>query len=155
MHQIEVKRHLIEKRFHPDQGWDVTVDLDVMELGRGGQNTEEKRKTAEFHHKWMQDNGVAVHIHRTGTRTDIVAKHPQQGTYVIECEGDTRRQKEQAMYSALGQMLLQMDDSIRYYALVFPGSKAWTDQIDKIPRNVRDILRFKVFMVSDSSVRER
>lgn len=155
MHQIAVKRHLIEQRFHPNSGWQVTVDLDVMELGKGVQNAEEKRRTAEHHRKWMQDNGVTVHIHKTGRRTDILASHHIHGIYVIECEGDTSKQREQALYSALGQILLQMDDLTRRFAIAFPDSEAWTKQVLKLPKAVRDALRLTVFMVATNHVKEK
>jgi len=44
---------------------------------------------------------------------------------VIEVEGDSSRQKEQAMYSALGQIVLSMGDSSSEvaYALAVPDEE--------------------------------
>ncbi len=154
MYQIEVKRYLIERLFHPSHGWMVTVDLDAMELGKGEQNTQEKREIADTHRRWMEDNGIAISPHPEHGRVDIVAHHPIDGKWLIECEGDTKKQKEQAMYSSLGQLVLLMNDSHSHYALAFPLSGEWSSQAAKIPRFVRDALALKVFLVSDGNIRE-
>jgi len=154
MHQIEVKRHLIERLFHPSHGWAVTVDLDAMELGKGAQNTREKRKVAETHRRWMEDNGIAISPHAEHGRADIVAQHSIHGKWLIECEGDTSKQREQAMYSSLGQLILLMADSRSHYALAVPHSDEWSSQVAKIPKFVRDALALKVFLVSDENIKE-
>lgn len=33
MYQIQVKLNLIKKEFLPEDGWEVTVDIDAMEMG--------------------------------------------------------------------------------------------------------------------------
>ena len=152
MHQIQVKRYLVEKMFSPREGWDVVVDVDAMELGEGNQNTQEKRDTAAAEMKWLSDNGATVHKHKLGKRTDIRATHPEFGTYVIECEGDTSKQREQAMYSALGQVLLQMTDPKVKYAIALPNTKPWSDQIGKIPLRIRQLLPLLIFMVGQNGV---
>jgi hypothetical protein len=50
MYQIEVKRYLVEHHFHPKDGWSVTVDLDAMEMGKGGKHPQGKRELA-LHHR--------------------------------------------------------------------------------------------------------
>ena len=154
MHQIEVKRYLIEWRFHPHSGWNVTVDLDAMELGKGSQNTQEKRETAEKHRTWMKDCGVILSPHAEHGRADTFAHHATYGKWLIECEGDSSRQREQAMYSSLAQLILLMSDSRSNYALAVPNSAEWSRQTSKIPQFVRDKLALKVYLVSAEDVTE-
>jgi hypothetical protein len=103
MYQIEVKRYLVQQKFSPELGWKVNVDLDAMELGKGDQHPEGKREIAEIHHKWMTEQGIAVGAHPQFGRVDIVSEHKSQGIHIIEVEGDTSKQKEQVLYSSLGQ----------------------------------------------------
>ncbi len=65
MYQVEVKRYLIEHRFHPENGWNVTVDLDPMEMGKGGQNPPEKREIALYHRNWMEESAGFIHLSHT------------------------------------------------------------------------------------------
>ena len=154
MHQIEVKRYLIQQLFHPSHGWTVTVDLDAMELGKGIQNSQEKSDTAAIHEKWMQDNGIAISSCSELGRVDIVAKHPSDGIFLVECEGDTTKQPEQAMYSALGQLLLHMKDASTHYVLAVPKSPIWSAQVAKITQHVRRTLGLRVFLVSSDDIKE-
>jgi hypothetical protein len=155
MYQIEVKRNLIEKLLNPSDGWAVTVDLDAMEMGKGPDNTQHKRDSAALHRQWMEDNGIRIQAHKKFGRADVVATHPDHGTVLVECEGDACKQKEQAMYSALGQLLLYMDGDVRRYGLAVPNSSEWEIQVNKIPDHVKKILNLTVYLVSDSGVREK
>jgi len=155
MYQIEVKRHLIEKRFNPSDGWVVTVDLDAMEMGKGPYNTQHKRDSALIHRQWMENNGITIHAHKKFGRADVVATHSNHGTVLVECEGDTRKQKEQAIYSALGQLLLQMDGEARRYGLAVPNSSEWEIQVNKIPNHVKKMLNLTIYLVSDPGVKEK
>lgn len=152
VHQIEVKRYLIERRFNPSRGWTVTVHLDGMEKGT---HLQDKRDCAALHGQWMEDNGITIGAHEKFGRTDVVATHPSHGTVLIECEADTNRQREQAMYSALGQLLLKMDGEVRRYGLAVPDSSEWRSQVDKIPDHVKKILSLTVYLVSASGVEEK
>ena len=156
MYQIEVKRHLIEKRFHPSDGWNVTVDLDAMEMGKGGQHPPGKREIALNHRSWMEENGVTIGPHPKYGRVDIVAEHDEYGRFFIEAEGDTSRQKEQSMYSALGQSVIMMKNHHHdlTYGLVFPDEEAWITQINKIPKNVCRLLNLRLYLVSAHGVKE-
>jgi len=100
MYQIEVKRYLIEKRFPPEEGWTITVDVDAMEKGEGNQNPQKKREIAMRQLEWMKKEGVTIAPHPKYGRADIVAEHPKHGLFLVEVEGDTKRQKEQSMVSA-------------------------------------------------------
>lgn len=86
MHQIEVKRHIIEMLFPTSDGWDVTVDLDAMEMGKGKQNSDVKREIAQTHRKWFENNGVHIGADERFGRADIVARHSEKGCFIIECE---------------------------------------------------------------------
>ena len=156
MYQIEVKRHLIEKRFHPENGWKVTVDIDAMEMGKGNQNSQEKRDIASHHKRWLENAGVSISTHPKYGRVDIVAEHNQYGQFLIEVEGDTRRQKEQSMYSALGQVIIMMKDQHRNitYGIALPDDTAWVTQINKIPEHVCNLLNLRLYLVSGHRVRE-
>ena len=66
------------------------------------------------------------------------------GTFVAEVEGDSSRQKEQAMYSALGQIVLSMRDSSTEvtYVLAVPDTDKWAVQIRKVPGRIAELLRW-------------
>jgi hypothetical protein len=84
----------------------------------------------------------------------MVAKN-DRATLVIKMEGDSSRQKEQAMYSALGQIVLSMGDTSPaiIYGLAVPDRAQWEHQLSKIPRRVREMLRLELFLVSSDGVR--
>ena len=156
MYQIEVKRYLVQQLFNPKDGWNVTVDLDAMELGKGDQQSQGKRQIAEAHLQWFIDQGITIGKHSELGRADVVAEHGIKGRYVIEAEGDTSRQKEQALYSALGQTILLMrkGDSGLIYGLAVPDSDRWEYQLTKIPKYICDKLSLNLFLVSEKEVRK-
>ena len=86
---------------------------------------------------------------------DLVATKEGSGTFVVEVEGDSARQKEQAMYSALGQVVLSMGDHSPEitYALAVPDSVIWERQLQKVPDRVKKLLRLKLLLVSISGIR--
>ena len=73
----------------------------------------------------------------------------------MEVEGESKRQKEQALYSALGQIVLQMKAhcDIRY-GLAVPDTPAWERQMGKIPGYICDRLSLTLWLVSATGVRE-
>jgi hypothetical protein len=117
VYQLEVKRWLVNYRFPPWQGWNVTIDVDAMERGVGGQHPPDKEAIAADCESWLRQQGARIVAHELFGRADLVAEKPGHGTFVVEVEGDSSRQREQAMYSALGQIVLSMTDAsggIRY-----------------------------------------
>jgi hypothetical protein len=89
-------------------------------------------------------------------RTDIVAEHTKLGTVVIEVEGDSSRQREQALCSALGQALLVMRDfseSITY-GIAVPDREDWVRQLRKVPFAAADRLKLQLLAVSPQRIRE-
>jgi hypothetical protein len=109
MYQLELKKWLVAYCFPVAEGWEVTVDIDAMERGETGQHPADKKAIAAECEKWLRDQGARIVAHSLYGRADMVAKN-DRGTLVIEVEGDSSRQKEQAMYSALGQIVLSMAD---------------------------------------------
>jgi hypothetical protein len=155
MHQIEVKRNLIRDLFNPSQGWKVYVDLDSMELANGGTHPEGKREVAAKCVEWFNKAGVEIGPHPTYGRVDIIAVQADS-THLIEVEGDSSRQLEQALYSALGQTILAMKtlDGVHRFGLAVPDTPQWERQLEKIPSKICDILHLKRYLVSHSAVRE-
>ena len=143
VHQIEVKRSLVEHRFPSSEGWTVIVDLDPMELGKGGKHPAGKSAVAESCLAWFEAAGIQIGKDEQFGRADVVARHPVRGTVVVEVEGDSSKQKEQALYSALGQLLLLMGPGSqqRSFAVAVPDSPPWERQLAKVPARVRDLLQ--------------
>jgi len=154
MYQLEVKRWLIEHRFPIAAGWNVTVDIDSMERGEVGQHPPDKKVIASECEGWLRGNGAKIVAHHLYGRADLVATKEGLGTFVIEVEGDSSRQREQAMYSALGQIVLAMADSTVNYGLAVPDAERWETQLNKIPHRVRDRLNLTLFLVSKEGVRQ-
>jgi len=154
MYQVELKRALVERLFPAAKGWKVTVDLDAMEMGKGPQNPQRKRLVAKKARRWLEREGVRLEPHKRFGRADLVAEHPRRGAVVLEVEGDSSRQQEQALYSALGQLVLSIQGSggkIRY-GLAVPNTAPWRRHLAKIPGVVRKRLRLELMLVSRRSV---
>lgn len=154
MYQLEVKHWLVEYRFPPSEGWRVQVDIDPMERARGGQHKPDKVARVKAAEDALVMLGAFVGPHPTHGRADIVAEHPKHGTYIIEVEGSSSRQKEQALYSALGQLVLQMHGGKYHFLLAVPDDSSWEKQLRKIPSHVKATLGLSCLLVSKGGVKE-
>ena len=154
MYQLEVKRRLVEGCFHPANGWTVTVDVDSMERGKGGQHRPDKSERAATAAAELQKLGATLGPHRLFGRVDVVAEHQKHGTRLIEAEGDSSKQKEQAMYMALGQLLLSMklEGSGVRYGLAVPDSPEWIRQLRKLPPSITRKLSLDLYAVGENTV---
>ena len=129
------------------------VDLDG--LGKGGNQPAEKQARAAACVTWFQEHGVKVMKDREFGRRDIVARHHQHGTVLVEAEGKSSRQPEQALYWALGQAVLQMVGTTDLtFAIAAPDNEVWEKQLLKVPRTVRDLLKLRLYLASPKGVRE-
>lgn len=155
MYQLEVKYWLVEYHFNPANGWIITVDIDAMERAHGGKHPEDKKVRAAIAEKKLIELGANIGAHPIYGRTDVVAEHPVHGVFLVEVEGKSSRQTEQAVYSALGQILLLMRGGTEKYVLAVPDNKKWENQIQKIPKYVCDQLALSCILVSKEGVREK
>jgi hypothetical protein len=153
--QLEVKRWLVHWRFPPAEGWKVHVDIDSMERANGGKHPEGKALRASIAETALVAVGARIGAHPRFGRADVVAEHPHHGVWLIEVEGESSRQKEQAVYSALGQLLLQMDGDSIHFALAVPDAEAWQRQVAKVPEYALTRLNLRCLLVSELGVRER
>lgn len=156
MYQLEVKYLLVRHFFPPEEGWNVTVDIDAMERAKGNQHKADKKRIVEIAEKNLVELGATIGPHPLYGRVDVVAEHPVKGLHLIEVEGKSSKQKEQAMYSALGQAILMMDQpsNRNIFGLAVPDAPEWERQVSKIPVRVKNILSLKVYLVSPEGVRE-
>lgn len=155
MYQLEVKYHLVKHMFQPANGWDVIVDIDAMERAKGPQHKADKKAKAEAAEFELRRLGANVGAHELYGRVDVYASHPDNGVFLVEVEGTSSKQKEQAMYSAIGQTILMMEAPSKHitYALAVPDAPEWERQIAKIPNRIKTILNLKCFMVSERGVK--
>jgi len=155
MYQLEVKRWLVFHRFPVQAGWDVTIDIDSMERGKHGQQKPDKQAVASACEIWLRSNGVKILPHPVYGRADLVACKVGVGTFVVEIEGDSSRQKEQAMYSALRQIVLSMKAPSPEItnALSVPDEERWALQLQKVPGRIRELLNLRLWLVSENGVR--
>ena len=104
----------------------------------------------------MEEAGVTIGPHPEYGRVDIVAEHDEFGKFLIEAEGDTSRQPEQSMYSALGQSIIMMKGQYKSftYGIAFPDDDSWIVQVNKIPKHVCNLLNLRLYLVSEHRVRE-
>ena len=154
MYQLEVKHRLIACRFPPSAGWKVQVDIDAMERARGGQHKPDKLARVAAAEDAIKLLGALIGPHPDYGRADIVAIHPEYGTYIVEVEGISSKQKEQAVYSALGQLLLQIKGESHHYILAVPDESSWENQLRKISAYVKNKLNLTCLLVSEHGVRE-
>jgi hypothetical protein len=156
MYQLEVKRYLIELILNPSDGWNVIVDIDAMERAKGSQHEDGKKQRVVDAEKRLNELGVEIGMHPKYGKTDVVASHPQKGTFFVEVEGKSSKQKEQAIYSALGQIVLLMneDNNKVFFGLAVPDQPEWERQLKKVPRRVKELLSLRCILVSEGNVRE-
>lgn len=153
MYQLEVKRWLVHFRFPPNAGWKVTVDIDPMERANGGTHTEGKAERAQQAEQALRALGANVGKHPRFGRADVVAEHKDHGLWLVEVEGQSSRQKEQAMYSAIGQLVLQMQGDDFHSAIAVPDELIWEKQLAKVPKHARNLLSLSCLLVSSSGCR--
>ena len=154
MYQLEVKHWLVAQYFNPINGWNVTVDVDAMERAKGPQHKPGKADRALLAEEKLLSIGAKIGAHPEFGRADIVAEHPISGLFLVEVEGNSSRQKEQAVYSALGQLVLQMHGRPHKFMLAVPDEPEWELQLKKIPRHAKDVLGLSCVLVSEHAVRE-
>ena len=156
MYQLEVKAALVARQFPRSAGWSVTVDIDAMERAKGGVHAAGKQERVAVSEREIRESGATIGAHPRFGRADIVAEHATLGTVIVEVEGESSRQREQAVYSALGQALLNMrvfDGSISY-AIAVPHQEDWVRQLRKVPGAVARRLNLRLLAVSASGVEE-
>ena len=154
MYQLEVKRWPVEHRFNPSAGWKVLVDIDAMERARGGSHPAGKEERAAIAEARLLELGAQIGAHPQFGRADLVAHHAIHGALVVEVEGTSSRQPEQAMYSALGQVVLLMRGGLEKFALAVPDEPRWERQLLKIPSHVKQVVGLSCLLVSEGGVRE-
>ena len=157
MYQLEVKAVLVAQRFPASEGWSTIVDVDGMERGRGGNHPTDKLARVDIAYKRLEKLGSTLTgKHPKYQRVDIIAEHPSHGIVIVEVEGNASRQKEQAMYAALGQLIISMRfDSVAVsYAIAVPDDPEWRRQLEKIPLSVLAKLKIQIFFVDANKVSE-
>lgn len=155
MYQLEVKRFLVEHLFRPADGWEVTVDVDAMERANGGSHPPGKQERARCAEDWLVNEGVKIGSDPDFGRADLVARKPGAATIVVEVEGKSSKQKEQAIYSALGQaVFLMKEDGKTCYGIAVPDTPEWEHKLAKIPRHVRMRLSLTLWLVGKTAVRK-
>jgi hypothetical protein len=155
MYQLEVKKWLLFHKFPVQAGWEVTIDIDSMERGRHGQQKPDKQAVAAECEAWLRSNGVGILPHPVYRGADLVAFKEAEGTFIVEVEGDSSRQREQAMYSALGQIVLAMRNASSKitYGPAVPDDEKWAVQLEKVPSRIRELLRLELWLVSEIGIR--
>jgi len=153
MYQLEVKRWLVQFRFPPSAGWQVTVDIDSMERANGGKHTEGKAERAQEAETALRSLGARIGAHPKFGRADVVAEHADHGLWLVEVEGQSSRQREQAVYSAIGQLVLQIQGNQFHLAVAVPDEPAWERQLAKVPKHARTLLGLTCLLVSSTGCR--
>jgi len=125
-----------------------------MERARGGKHPQDKKDRAEEAEAALADLGVRIGSHPRYGRTDIVAEHEEQGVFLVEVEGTSSRQTEQAMYSALGQAVLLLQGAGEQHMLAVPDEEKWVRQIGKLSEYALNRLSLVCVFVSSKGVRE-
>src|SRR5438876_8905446 len=152
-YQLEVKRGLARFPFQAAAGWRLTMHVDPMERGLGGRHPRGKVKRAKEALRQLRRLGVIIGTHNLFGPVDVVAQHPQKGTRLIEVEGESGRQREQALYSSLGQLLLSMKIWTDYvgYGIAVPDTREWVRQVRKIPTELTKRLNLSRYLVGLNS----
>ena len=153
LYQLEVKLGLARFPFQPAAGWRLTMHVDPMERGMGGRHARGKVKRANQALRELRRLGVTIGTHTIFGPVDVVADHSSEPTHLIEVEGESGRQREQALYSSLGQLLLSMkiwNPSV-VYGIAVPDTREWWKQLQKIPLELTKRLRLWGYSVGVNS----
>lgn len=152
LYQIEVKRLLAEHLI--GQGYEVCLHVDPMEICRGGVHPPGKEEKAKECIAWFERNGVRCEKDRDYGKADLVARHRRRGTLVVEVEGTASKPKSQALYSALGQLLLRKHGGYpeATYGLAVPNDLGWKKQLGRIPLALCTKERLSLYLVDSKSV---
>src|SRR5712664_655216 len=153
LYQLEVKLGLARFAFPASTGWRVTMHIDPMEKGVGGGQARGKVKRANEALRQFRSLGVLIEAHNLYGPVDIVAEHEKGHMRLVEVEGESGRQREQALYSALGQLLISMkiwNDQVTY-GIAVPDTGAWWRQLQKIPLELTNRLRLWRYSVGVNS----
>ncbi len=148
LYQLEVKLGLA-RMFHAS-GWRLTMHIDAMERGKGGKHSKGKVKRVNAALRELRKLGVVIGPNKLFGRVDVVADHEKGGgLQLIEVEGESGRQKEQALYSSLGQLLLSMKLWSDYvgYGIAVPDTREWVRQVRKIPAELTTRLNLSRYLV--------
>ena len=152
IYQLEVKLGLARFIFPPAGGWRLTMDIDAMEKAKGQQHSPGKAERAASALSQLEDLGVTIGAHKLFGRVDVVAEHDDGRLRLVEVEGESGRQREQALYSAIGQVVLSMKlwhDQVGY-GLAVPDSREWVKQMRKIPSEVTTLLRLERYLIGQN-----
>ena len=128
------------------------MHVDPMETGRGGKQSRGKIKRAEAAMDELEKLGVKLGTHKLFGPIDVVAEADRE-TCFVEVEGESTRQKEQALYSAIGQLMLSMklwSDDVKY-GIAVPDTREWWNQLRKIPLELTTRLRLWRYSVGVNS----
>jgi hypothetical protein len=96
MYKLEVKRWLVEHKFPPKDGWEVRVEIDAMERAIGDQHKPDKKA----HVKVAEDALISMQVtieSNTKYGPDILARHPQYGSYIGEVVGNSSKKKSKQL----------------------------------------------------------
>ncbi len=130
------------------------MHIDPMEKGMGGKHSPGKVKRVNAALRELRKLGVVIGTHKQFGPVDVVADHEKGDIRLIEVEGESGRQREQALYSSLGQLLLSMklwSDSMGY-GIAVPDTREWVRQVQKIPTEVTKRLHLWRYLVGLNSV---
>ena len=129
------------------------MHIDPMEKGLGGKHPRGKVKRANDALRQLRTLGVVIGAHKLYGPVDFVAEHPRKATRLIEVEGESGRQREQALYSSLGQLFLSMKiwSEDMEYGIAVPDTREWWRQLQKIPLELTKRLRLWRYSVGVNS----
>ena len=152
MYKLEIKAALISAKFLPGNGWAVCVNIDGSEKGLKDAN---KRARVEPAERIIRSAKVRIGRHSVFGAKDIVAEHPQLGTIVLKAIGLSRKQPEQELYSALGQLILSMDqlNGSVIYVVAAPDEPEWVEWMTRVPLALRQALHLELWAISDGGSR--
>src|SRR5207253_10206916 len=97
LYQLEIKLGLAKFAFPKTAGWTITMHVDPMEICRGGTHSRGKVGRTRTALKDLRALGVTVGTHKLSGRVDVVAEHRDGALRLVEVEGESATQREQAM----------------------------------------------------------
>lgn len=149
LYQLEVKLGLARGAFPIAEGWRLTMHIDPMEEGKGGKHPPGKVERVNAALRELRELGVVIGTHIQFGKVDVVAEHEQGALRLIEVEGESGRQRDQALYSSLGQLLLSMKLWGDYvgYGIAVPDTREWRHQVRKIPTDLTKRLHLWRYLV--------
>ena len=133
-HQLEVKRRLVENRFHRKDGCRAQVAMGTIEQASGGMPRPDMVECVNETDVVLVPTGALVGGYHEHSCINVVAERPLGVYCLLDVEGLSLKQKEPAVHPMLGQLMLFMGEGKQIFIITVSDQPTWERQLVKISK---------------------